>query len=79
MCRSVIHYYVALKLCAGSVGPMFGPQFENPPAPMVRRCFRQSDAHWDPREIVSVGGRTGVLTLPHGDGRISPGALIVKN
>jgi hypothetical protein len=79
MYRSVIHYYVALKLSAGAVAPMFGLQLENPPAPIVRRYFSPDETFWDPREMVSVGAEKGILTLPHGDHHTFSAAFIGKN
>lgn len=79
MYRSVIHYYVALKLSAGAVAPMFGPLFENPPAPIVRRYFRPDETRWDPREMISAGMGLGIVTLSSGDRRIFPAAFIGKN
>jgi hypothetical protein len=79
MYRSVIHYYVALKLSAGAVAPMFGPQFENPPTPIVRRYVHADGTQWDPRETVSVGTRRGIVTLPCGDRRAFPAAFIGNN
>lgn len=77
--RSVIHYYVALKLSAAAVSPMFGPQFEAPPTPIVRRHFSPDETRWDPREMVSVGTETGIVTLSSGDRRTLPAAFIGKN
>ncbi len=63
--RAFIHYYVALKLSAGAVSPMFGPQFQDQPVPLVRRYIQQGDTLWDAREIVTDGRNPAIVTLPY--------------
>lgn len=79
MYQSLIHYYVALQLSAAAVAPMFGAEFDHEPAPIVRKSFAWSETRWDPREVVSVGGETGVVTLAHRVDRLSSASLISNN
>lgn len=79
MYQSLIHYYVALKLSAAAVAPMFGPELDHQPVPIVRKSIMSGETQWDPREIVSVGGETGVVTLPHGAHRGPIVSLIGNN
>lgn len=62
--RSILHYYVALKLSAGAIAPMFGPQFLDSPPPIVRRLMHPGETTWDSREVVTVRDQQAVVTLP---------------
>lgn len=61
--RSLLHYYIALKLSAGSIAPLGLPAYLDAPPPIVRRHQRDLNG-WDPREIVRLGDAVSVLTLP---------------
>lgn len=62
--RTVLHYYVALQLSAGALAPLGVPLSDDGPAPIVRRYQVESGWQFDPREVISVGRQTAILTLP---------------
>jgi hypothetical protein len=77
--RSIVQYYVALKLSAGAVAPMFDLHLEDQPAPIVRRYRQPGYAHWDAREVVSMGATSAIVTLPIDQSRSHLEQLIGKN
>lgn len=62
--RSILRYYVALKLSAGAIAPMFGPQLMDSPPPIVRRLMHPGETTWDARELVTLRNQQAVVTLP---------------
>lgn len=68
--RSILNYYVALKLSAGAVADIDWPILDDGPAPIVRRYIQPGKAHWDPREILMLDGKAAVVTVP-----IRPGVV----
>lgn len=61
--QSLVRYYVALKLNAGAVAPILGPFIDKSPSPIVRRYSQPHISRWHPLEIISVGNRTGIITM----------------
>lgn len=61
--RSLLHYYIALKLSAGAIAPLGLPAHFDSPPPIVRRHRRETGG-WDPREMIRIGDTVAVLTLP---------------
>ncbi len=60
--RRIAEYYLSLRLSALAVMPVLeAPDIEFP-APIVRPVASALDDGWDPREIVSSGGRDFVVT-----------------
>ncbi len=70
--RSLLHYYIALKLSAGAIAPLGLPAHLDAPPPIVRK-YRRDFGGWDPREIIRVGNAVSVLTMPAEHDQESPG------
>lgn len=61
--RSLLHYYIALKLGAAAIAPVGLPAHLDSPPPIVRR-HRRDVGEWDPREVVRLGDTVAVITMP---------------
>lgn len=77
--RALVQYYLALKLSAGAISPIYVTQVESDPAPIVRPYSRDGAGLWDPREVVSVGRASAIVTASLRDPVGSSESLIRHN
>ena len=77
--RSIVQYYVALKLSAGAVAPMFDVHLQESPAPIVRSYRQPGDVNWDAREVVMLGTQSAIVTLPFDKSQSTLDQLISEN
>jgi hypothetical protein len=62
--RSILNYYVALKLSAGSVALVDWSLSDADPAPIVRRYIQPGETRWHPLELLMCDGKAAVVTVP---------------
>jgi hypothetical protein len=64
--RSIVGYYVALKISAGAVSAWLPNEPRSDPSPIVRAARQTHVGGFDIREVVENAGRLHVVTLPVG-------------
>jgi len=64
--KSMIGYYVALRISASAVSFWMPLDLHAGPAPIVRASTRTMVGGFDSREVFVLGGRLHVVTLPAG-------------
>jgi|CXWK01.1.fsa_nt_gi hypothetical protein len=73
MSRSLLRYYAALRLAAGSMLDIVPDGAVADAPPIVRRSENELPSGFDRRELIQVGGITHVVTLRTGSERHARG------
>lgn len=77
--RALLNYFIALSMNAGMATPLaWTPSLDGPP-PIVRRYWQPGTGHLDPREVVSVGAASAVVTNPLTSSSSIPATVIHDN
>lgn len=60
--RWLLHYYIALQLGAGAATQLSIVSLDEGPPPIVRPYRDQYSGPWDPREVITTGRKSAIVT-----------------
>ena len=71
--RWLLHYYIALQLGAGAVTQLSIISLDEGPPPIVRPYRDLYSGPWDPREVITTGRTSAIVTTSRHFGAESSG------